>query len=66
MLELSYVPFAALKLEDEYLIQWHLVVVSMSVNPYANNERRDPGMEVRTYLAIAAVHAVSNPFPLDS
>jgi len=25
----------------------------MSVRPYANNERRDPGMEVQTNLAIA-------------
>jgi hypothetical protein len=58
--------FAALKLEDEYLIQWHLVVVSMSVRPYANSERRDPGMEVQTDLAVATVHVVSNPFPLES
>jgi len=64
--ELAYVPFAALKLEDEYLIKRHLVAVSMSVRAYANSERRYAGMEVRTDLPRADVLVISNPFPVDS
>jgi CHAT domain-containing protein len=64
--ELAYVPFAALKLEDEYLIKRHLVAVSMSVRAYANSERRYAGMEVWTDLPRADVLVISNPFPVDS
>ncbi|CAK9202978.1 unnamed protein product [Sphagnum troendelagicum] len=64
--ELAFVPFAALKLEDEYLIKRHLVAVSMSVRAYANSERRYAGMEVRTDLPRADVLVISNPFPVDS